>query len=143
MTDDVETRRFGVSCSEVAAIDDWLETVGARWGASERTIFSARLCVAELAANALEHGIPRTSADHIVVTVRRLCAGVAVEFLDSRAPFDPTAAPPPARAQSIESADPTGRGLTLLHAYARDLTYSHDGTYNRVMLTIQPDVPRS
>jgi len=136
VADDVETRRFGMSCSDVAAIDDWLERVGARWGASERTMFSARLCVAELAANTLEHGMARTSADHIVVTVRRLCGGVAVEYLDSRAPFDPTGVPVPARAESIESADPTGRGLTLLRAYARDLTYSHDGTYNRVMLTI-------
>jgi len=136
VANDVETRRFGMSCSDVAAIDDWLETVGARWGASERTMFGARLCVAELAANALEHGISRTSADHIVVTVRRICGGVAVEFLDSRAPFDPTAVPEPDRAESIESADPTGRGLTLLHAYARNLTYSHDGIYNRVKLMI-------
>jgi serine/threonine-protein kinase RsbW len=139
VTDEAETRQFGMSGSEVAAIDNWLEMVGARWGASERTMFSARLCVAELAANALEHGIARADADHMVVTVRRLGGGVDVEFLDSRAPFDPTVTPPPERDKSITSADPTGRGLTLLHAYAKDLKYSHDGTYNRIRLTIRPE----
>src|SRR5262245_58103904 len=89
VTDEMETRQFGMSGSEVAAIDSWLETVGTRWGASERAIFGARLCVAELAANALEHGRARADADHIVVTLRRLGGGIDVEFLDSRAPFDP------------------------------------------------------
>jgi len=132
---DTETRSFGMSASDVAAIDDWLEKIGARWGASERAIFGVRLCVAELAANAIEHGVPGTGADHMVVTVRRLGSGIEVEFLDSRAPFDPTGDVPAPAAQSTES--PGGRGLTLLRAYAGGLTYSHDGTYNRVRLTIR------
>jgi anti-sigma regulatory factor (Ser/Thr protein kinase) len=137
VTEEMETRQFGISGSEVAAIDNWLEMVGARWGASEHAMFGARLCVAELAANALEHGIKCADADHMVVTVRRLGGGIDVEFLDSRAPFDPTVTPPPERDKSITAA--TGRGLLLLHAYAKDLKYWHDGTYNRVRLTILPE----
>ena len=137
MCDDAETRTFGVSSRDVAAIDNWLEEVGARWGAGERTMFGARLCIAELAANAVEHGIARSGADHMVVTVRRVGGGIAVEFLDSRAPFDPTISPRTASADSLAAADPAGRGLMLLHAYGKDLSYSHDGTYNRVRLTIE------
>src|SRR5262245_29649496 len=135
--DDTETRSFGMSRGDVTAIDGWLEEVGARWGASERAIFGARLCVAELAANAVEHGVASTSADHMVVTVRRLGSGIEVEFLDSRAPFDPTADLRAPAAQSAKPASPGGRGLMLLRAYASGLTYSHDGTYNRVRLTIR------
>jgi len=124
-----------MSGSDVAAIDTWLEEIGARWGASERAIFAVRLCIAELAANVVEHGIARTSADHMVVTLRRLGSGIDVEFLDSRAPFDPTGHASP-EARSLEAASPGGRGLMLLQAYASGLTYSHDGTYNRVHLTI-------
>ena len=134
--DDVETRSFGMSGSDVAAIDSWLEEIGARWGASERAVFAVRLCIAELAANAVEHGAATTGSEHMVVTVRRLGSGIEVEYLDTRAPFDPTG---PARgpdAQSPEFASPGGRGLMLLQAYANGLTYSHDGTYNRVHLTI-------
>lgn len=136
VSDDVETRKFGLSRHNIPAIDSWLEEVGARWGASERTMFGVRLCIAELAANAVEHGVAGAAADHMVVTVRRLRDRIEVEFLDSRAPFDPTAKPRQHCAESIEDASSTGRGLTLLHAYAKDLSYSYDGTYNRVRLTI-------
>ena len=131
-----ETRSFGMSGSEVVAIDGWLEGICARWGANERAMFGARLCVAELAANAVEHGVARTDADHMVVTVRRRGNGIELEFLDSRAPFDPTGHARAAAAQSVKSEVPGGYGLPLLHAYATGLTYSHDGTYNRVRLTV-------
>jgi len=136
MREYIETRSFGMSRSEVAAIDNWLEEIGTRWGESERAIFGARLCIAELAANAVEHGVASTGADHMVVTLRRLSSGIEVEFLDSRAPFDPTGPVLAPGTQSIESTSAGGRGLTLLQAYARALTYSHDGTYNRVRMTI-------
>jgi anti-sigma regulatory factor (Ser/Thr protein kinase) len=137
--DKVETRTFGVSRKDVAAIDDWLEDIGARWGADQRTMFGARLCVAELAANVLEHGTAVSSDDHMIVTVRSVCCGIEVEFLDSRAPFDPTAKP---KALPPKPADPTGRGLYLIHRWAEGLTYSHDGIHNRVGLTITPDSTR-
>lgn len=136
VSDEVETRKFGLSRHDIPAIDSWLEEIGARWGASERTMFGVRLCIAELAANAVEHGVARDSTDHMIVTVRRLGSGVEAEFLDSRAPFDPTTKPRRSSAESIEDVKPTGRGLILLHAYAKDLSYSHDGTYNRVRLTV-------
>src|SRR5215813_2148124 len=109
--DDVETRSFGMSGSDVAAIDSWLEEVGARWGASERAMFAVRLCVAELAANAVEHGVARSGTDHMVVTVRRLGSGIDVEFLDSRAPFDPTGDAPGPEIQPLEFPDPAARGV--------------------------------
>jgi serine/threonine-protein kinase RsbW len=134
--DQVETRVFGVSRDDVAAIDDWLEQIGARWGVDKRTVFGARLCIAELAANTLEHGVAIAGEDRIIVTVRWRLFGLELEFLDSRAPFDPTAKPATLREGTLESADARGRGLALIHSYADKLTYAHDGTYNRVGLTI-------
>jgi serine/threonine-protein kinase RsbW len=135
--DQLETRVFGVSRDEVAAIDDWLEQIGARWGVDERTMFGARLCIVELAANTLEHGVAASGEDHTIVTARHGPLGIELEFLDSRAPFDPTAKPARLRHETLESADAGGRGLSLIHSYADKLTYSHDGTYNRVRLTIK------
>jgi anti-sigma regulatory factor (Ser/Thr protein kinase) len=136
MREDVATRAFGISPRDVALIDDWLEQVGGAWRADVRTMFRVRLCVAELAANTVEHGVPRAGADEMIVTVRRVPDGVAVEFLDTRAPFDPTVPPQCPRADTIATAEPSGRGLFLLHAYARNLSYTHDGTHNRVTLTV-------
>jgi serine/threonine-protein kinase RsbW len=135
--DQVETRVFGVSRDDVAAIDDWLEQIGARWGVNERTMFGARLCIAELAANTLEHGVASSGEDHTIVTARHGPFGIEIEFLDSRAPFDPTAKATMLRQGALESAEARGRGLFLIHSYADKLTYSHDGTYNRVGLTIK------
>ena len=134
--DQVETRVFGVTRDNVAAIDDWLEEIGARWRVDDRTMFGARLCIAELAANTLEHGVAISGEDHIIVTARRHPLGVELDFLDSRVPFDPTAKPARLRPETLESADARGRGLSLIHSYADKLTYSHDGTYNRIKLTI-------
>jgi len=52
-------------------------------------------------------------------------------------PFDPTAKPARLRHKTLDSADARGRGLTLIHSYADKLTYSHDGTYNRIGLIIK------
>src|SRR5262249_4034283 len=116
---------------------DWLEQVGARWSVNERTMFGARLCIAELAANALEHGVAISGEDHTVVTARHHPLGIELEFLDTRAPFDPTAKPARPRPETLASADAGGRGLSLVHSYADKLTYSHDGTYNRIRLIIK------
>ena len=132
----VATRTFGVSSLEVGAIDNWVEQVATQWGENERTVFRTRLCVAELAANVIEHGCARPGDDHIVVTLRHLGDGIGVEFLDSCAPFDPTREIAATKAASIEAMDPGGRGLLLVRAYAQDLAYRNDGTRNRVTLKI-------
>jgi anti-sigma regulatory factor (Ser/Thr protein kinase) len=129
-----ESRTFGVSTQGVTAIDDWIEQVAARWQISERATFNLRLCIAELAANALEHGSAGSGADQIVVTLAQASDGVEVEFLDSRAPFDPTANTRPAKPSPSEAG---GLGLMLLRAYAEELSYCNDGTYNRVKFKIR------
>ena len=133
----VETRTFGVSAPAVVAIDDWILQVATRWGESERTVFRARLCLAELAGNVLEHGGARSRDDHVVVTLRHLGNGIGVEFLDSCARFDPTGEIDASNAASIETLRPGGWGLRLLHAYASDLSYRHEGGRNRVTLKIR------
>lgn len=137
MNDAVQTRTFGVSSDEVGAIDSWVEKVAARWGESERAVFGARLCIAELAANVLEHGGSRSGGDHIIVTIRRLDDGIGIEFLDSREAFDPTAKAVATKSAATKCAGAGGLGLMLLQARADDLTYFNDGTYNRVKLKIK------
>lgn len=132
----VETATFGVSPEQVPAIDAWVERVAARWGESERTIFRTRLCIAELAANVIEHGVARSDDAHIVIVLRHLDDGIGVEFLDSGTPFDPTRHCAPRDAGTAESARPGGWGLMLVRAYAKELSYSNDGIRNRVSLKI-------
>jgi anti-sigma regulatory factor (Ser/Thr protein kinase) len=133
VNDDVQERTFGVTVEAVTAIDCWIESVAAQWGLSERVAFGARLCVAELAANVLEHGVPRSREDQIVIKLDRLRDGIEVEFADSRERFNPTVAPAPVD----DAVNGGGRGLLLLHANARDLTYVTDDRYNRTRFTVK------
>ncbi len=133
---DAQSRSFGTSLNEVGAIDDWIEGVGRQWGESERTMFRVRLCIAELAANVLEHGIPQAGDDRIAVTLRRAEGGIDVEFADTRTPFDPTGASLAARSETLGSAAPGGRGLMLIKAYTTEFRYRRDGDYNRMTLSI-------
>jgi anti-sigma regulatory factor (Ser/Thr protein kinase) len=141
MTVETETRTFAAGRGDIGAIDEWIEGVGRRWDASARTRFRARICVAELAANVIEHGVARSDNDHIIVTLSRSGDGIAIEFMDAREPFDPTLTPVAAQGAlepaSIESAAIGGRGLGLVRAYAKDVSYRRDGRYNRVTLKIK------
>ena len=133
------TRTFGVSCDEVSAIDNWVEKVAAQWGESGRAVFGARLCIAELAANVLEHGGPKSSDDHIIVTICRLDDGIEQgEAGFACGAFDPTAKAVATKSVfSLSARGVGGLGLMLLQARADDLTYFNDGTYNRVKLKIK------
>jgi serine/threonine-protein kinase RsbW len=135
----VESRTFGVSAPDVAAIDRWIEEVATQWGLSERTVFRTRLCVAELAANVVEHGVACSGDNPIALTLSRLSNGVEVEFRDSCGPFDPTKAACQEGALAIESASARGRGLRLLCAYGKDIAYAHEGGRNRVTLRIESE----
>jgi serine/threonine-protein kinase RsbW len=138
-----ETLTFDAERREVERIDAWIETTGRRWGANEKTIFSARLCVAELFANAIEHAGAKSGHDRIIVTLARRGEGLGheglgIEFLDTCAPFDPTAFAVAQKPDTIDAIAANGRGLMLIRAYAREFAYRHDGTYNRVTLVIEP-----
>jgi anti-sigma regulatory factor (Ser/Thr protein kinase) len=132
-----QTRTFRVDRDDVRRIDEWIETVGRHWGESQRTVFGARLCVAELAANVVEHGVAKPGRDHIIVTLTQCDDGIGIEFLDCRAQFDPTGTATAERPGSLDAAAIRGRGLMLLRAYAKDFAYRNDGAYNRVTLTIK------
>jgi anti-sigma regulatory factor (Ser/Thr protein kinase) len=138
----VERKTFGVSADDVGAIDRWVEGIAAQWGESERTVFRTRVCIAELAANVLEHGIARSGDDRIMVTLQQFGDGIGIEFLDSRGAFDPTAnavaaKASPSKASSIETVSPGGFGLMLVRAYGSDIAYSNDGICNRITLKIK------
>jgi len=130
-----ETQTFGANQTDAGAIDTWIEQVGRQWDDSPGTVFAARLCVAELANNVIEHGTPRSKDDHIVVTLTRCSDGIGIEFMDTRGQFDPTIEH--AELSQAASAYEGGRGLMLIRSYAKDLAYRHDGRYNRVSLKIE------
>jgi len=140
MTDaDGQSRTFRGTPKDISAADAWIEEVGRHWGIAERTTFRARVCVAEIAANVFEHGSPPPA--EFAITLHRRGDGLDVEIIDSGRPFDLPAAPEQELPRSLESARIGGLGLHLVRSYAEDMTYRHDGIYNRLRLHLRAAGP--
>jgi anti-sigma regulatory factor (Ser/Thr protein kinase) len=131
---DGQSRTFRATPEDISAADAWIEEVGRHWGIAERTTFRARICVAEIATNVLEHGTSATEPAEFDVTLRRHGDGLDLEITDSGRPFNVTTAPAAELPQSIETARIGGLGLHLVRSYAEDISYHHDGGRNRLKL---------
>src|ERR1700724_3642543 len=132
-----QTRTFRATPDEISAADAWIEEVGRGWGIAERTTFGARICVAEIAANVLEHGGARAEPARFGVTLWRRDTGLDVEITDSGPPFDATTAPEHSPSDAIESAHIGGLGLRLVRSYACEMAYRYDGGCNRLTLRLR------
>ena len=130
-----ETRSFRATSDQVAEIDAWIETATARWHLAEDVVFRARVCVAEIAANVMEHGRAQADWDEIAVTLRPSADALDLEITDTGRPFDPTR-PAPAAGQASEPFG--GRGLRLLRAYASAMSYRRDSGHNILSLRVAP-----
>jgi anti-sigma regulatory factor (Ser/Thr protein kinase) len=129
-------RTFRVTPAEISAADIWIEDVARKLGVSDQTAFRARVCVAEVAANVLEHGGEPGQAAEIAIMLHACNGGLDIEITDTGRPFDITTAPARPLPESIESANIGGLGLHLVRSYASDITYRRDGAHNHLTLRI-------
>ena len=133
-----ETRSFKATPDDIADIDAWIEAATTGWPVAEDTVFRSRVCVAEIAANVMEHGRAQADWDEITITLRPLPPALEVEITDTGRPFDPTRRPETVTVAG-QIPDPLGgRGLRLLRAYASAMTYRRAGGRNILTLRVAP-----
>jgi len=129
-------RRFHAQADELAAIDEFISEFGKRHGLSERVVFRARVCVAELAANALEHGGPKGGVDHFMVEMESDgSATLNLTYADTTAPFDP--ATPTRELPDVDDNRIGGRGLKIVQNFADALSYRRLGSSNFIRLRFE------
>jgi len=129
----VQTRSFAATPDRIPELDDWIERTGAAWRVREDVLFRGRVCVAEIAANLLEHGRAEAADEPMTVTLQTDGAALEIEVTDGGHAFDPTAS-----SAVTEAPDSLGgRGLRLLRAYAA-MSYRRDGGHNIVRLRVAP-----
>jgi anti-sigma regulatory factor (Ser/Thr protein kinase) len=134
-----ETRAYIATPDRTSDIDRWIEDVGAKWHLAEDVVFRARVCVAEVAANLMEHGRLRSDGDDIRITLRPCGPDIELDISDSGREFDPTT--PAAATLAVDTFG--GRGLRLLHAYATTMSYRREGGRNVLRLRVGPKASKA
>jgi anti-sigma regulatory factor (Ser/Thr protein kinase) len=129
-----ETQAFQASAADIGEMDRWVEELGVRWGIPERTVFRARVCIAEIAANVLEHGATGPDGDQIIITLRDQAPAVEVEIADTGKAFNPVTPPDDAQAVAVETEG--GRGLQLLRSYASAIDYKRERDRNILLFRV-------
>jgi anti-sigma regulatory factor (Ser/Thr protein kinase) len=123
---------FRITPEALGDMDVWLDKIGNNWAVDERTLFRARVCVSELAANVLEHGQVGSADGSIDLELRNKLPALEVEFSSPGVAFDPTKAP-----QVPPSYDRIGgRGLHLVRSYAHSLRYRRVGHRNVITFAL-------
>jgi|KBSMisStandDraft_5_1062788.scaffolds.fasta_scaffold1330020_1 anti-sigma regulatory factor (Ser/Thr protein kinase) len=129
-----ETRSIVATADAISDLDGWIERVAANWRVPSEVAFRARVCVAEIAANLMEHGRARTEGDALTVELRQDGTGLGIELSDTGRAFDPTA--PVTGTASTDGV--SGRGLRLLRAHAATMSYRRAAGHNILRLQVIP-----
>jgi len=128
----VQARSFPVTLDAFGEMDDWIEETCRNWAIDDRTLFRARVCVSELAANVVEHGHVEHHDDTMDLELRNKPSTFENEISAPGVELDPTRAPP----VDLSNDRIGGRGLKLVRAYAQPLCYRRVGHRNVITLTL-------
>lgn len=124
---------------ELPALMSWLQTLAESGNWPAPLAFALELCVEEAVANTIMHGSP-TGAPEVIVSIREQDATVEVRIEDDGSPFDPTVAPPPREATTLEEVGIGGLGVHLMKKFSQSMQYARADGRNRLTLVFaRPD----
>jgi len=99
--------------------------------------FDLNLVLEELFANAVAHGGCKGMKNAVAVRLARDCdGGIAVEFSDRGAAFDPAGVPPPDLAAPLGERRAGGLGLHFVRSLARIVHYRREDGWNHLKLRL-------
>lgn len=106
----------------------WLDHTGQQRQWPARTQFRLRLCLEEILTNLAMHGVKRTAMPRVELRLQQTGNQLTLAIRDNGIAFDPTSQPKPQAEADLDTAEPGGQGLRLLHHYIEEMHYErHDG----------------
>src|SRR5262249_7480370 len=131
----LEARRLVLrnDVAELQRLAGWLERL-AQQGMSSDVSFAVQLCLEEAVANIIMYGAARGDRLEIAVELERNGGTLVARIEDNGRQFDPTRAPPPAVATSLEQAKVGDLGIHLMRSFASGMDYERRDGRNRLTL---------
>jgi sigma-B regulation protein RsbU (phosphoserine phosphatase) len=131
----LEARRLVLrnDVAELQRLAGWVEGF-AQQGISSDVSFAVQLCLEEAVANIIMYGATRGDPLEISVELERNGATLVARIEDNGRQFDPTRAPPPAVATSLEKAKVGDLGIHLMRSFASGMNYERRDGRNRLTL---------
>ncbi len=96
--------------------------------------FAVQLCLEEAVANIIMYGARRADPLEIAVELERNGENLVARIEDNGQQFDPTRAPPPVSARSLEEAKVGELGIHLMRSFATGMDYERRDGRNRLTL---------
>jgi anti-sigma regulatory factor (Ser/Thr protein kinase) len=122
------------SVADLRLLYPWLDQAAP--GLTPNLLNRVHVVLEEAVANAALHGFPDGRPGQITVRIQLWPAEVILEIEDDGIAFDPTTAPPRAKAVSLDDVIPGGWGLGLIRAYCQTIDYRREGDRNRLTLHV-------
>jgi anti-sigma regulatory factor (Ser/Thr protein kinase) len=104
------SRDFPGTVEAASEAETWVAAQASALGFAEEPQFAIGLCLEELFLNAVKHGHAKRAS----ISLRAEADGIAVEFADDGAPFDPTLAPDKRLDGRTPDFEIGGYGVTLM-----------------------------
>ena len=138
----LEARRLVLrnDVAELQRLAGWLERL-AQQGMSSDVSFAVQLCLEEAVANIIMYGAARGDRLEIAVELERNGGTLVARIEDNGRQFDPTRAPPPAVAASLEQAKVGDLGIHLMRSFASGMDYERRDGRNRLTLRFAESRP--
>ena len=129
----LEARRLVLrnDVAELQRLAGWLERL-AQQGMSSDVSFAVQLCLEEAVANIIMYGAAGGDRLEIAVELERNGGTLVARIEDNGRQFDPTRAPPPAVATSLEQAKVGDLGIHLMRSFASGMDYERRDGRNRL-----------
>jgi len=138
----LEARRLVLrnDVAELQRLAGWLERL-AQQGMSSDVSFAVQLCLEEAVANIIMYGAAGGDRLEIAVELERNGGTLVARIEDNGRQFDPTRAPPPAVAASLEQAKVGDLGIHLMRSFASGMDYERRDGRNRLTLRFAESRP--
>jgi serine/threonine-protein kinase RsbW len=119
--------------AELRRLAGWVES-WAKHEVSDELLFAVQLCLEEVVANIMMHGVAADDRIEIIVELERKDHLLVARIEDNGQQFDPTEFPAPAVAESLTTAKVGDLGIHLARSFAGEMNYQRRGGRNHLTL---------